>query len=198
MPGPALGPGHASPPAFPSTGRLPSTLSAPDPSAGVVRGFLGTMQPSDPSDLPARLRLLAFPNRPATALAAAGGRRSPRFQRDPWRLELVSDSGGAAVPRMTVPHVLPAAVRSASASTAWIFRSSIQSSSSRCVRFATAVAGGPATRATGRALPLTRTGLSPAGSRQLRLAHTNRYRRLTRNLEQYARYAENAYESLFD
>src|SRR5689334_24376495 len=51
------------------------------------------MQPSDPSDLPARLRLLAFPNRPETALAAAGGRRSPRFQRDPWRLELVSDSG---------------------------------------------------------------------------------------------------------
>src|SRR5690349_22910706 len=72
MPGPALGPGHASPQAFPSTGRLPSTLSAPDPSVGVVRGFLGTMQPSDPSDLPIRLRLLAFPNRPGTAVAACG------------------------------------------------------------------------------------------------------------------------------
>src|SRR3954468_9221281 len=78
MPGPALGPGHASPRAFPSTGRLPSTLSAPGPSVGVVRGFLGTIQPSDPSDLPVRLRLLAFPNRPGTAVAAAGGRRSPR------------------------------------------------------------------------------------------------------------------------
>ena len=70
---------------------------------------------------------------------------------------------------MTVPHMLPAAVRSASASTVRIFRSSIQSSSSRCVRFA--VTDDPATLATGRALPLSRTGLPPAGSRQLRLAH---------------------------
>src|SRR5689334_11594015 len=30
------------------------------------------MQPSDPSDLPIRLRLLAFPNRPGTAVAACG------------------------------------------------------------------------------------------------------------------------------
>src|SRR5919107_159124 len=83
MPGPALCPGHALALALPSTGRLPSTLSAPDPSAGVVRGFIGTLQPSDSSDLPVRLRLLAFPNRPGTALAAAGGRRSPRFRHDP-------------------------------------------------------------------------------------------------------------------
>src|SRR3954464_5635749 len=75
MPGPALGSGAASPRAFPSAGRLPSTLSAPDPSAGVVRGFIGTLQPSDSSDLPVRLRLLAFPNRPGPALRlrAAGG-----------------------------------------------------------------------------------------------------------------------------
>ena len=74
MPGPALCPGHALALALPSTGRLPSTLSAPDPSADIVRGFIGTMQPSDSSDLPVRLRLLAFPNRPGTAVAAAGGR----------------------------------------------------------------------------------------------------------------------------
>ena len=43
MPIPALGPGHALALALPST--LPSTLSAPDLSAGVVRGFIGTMQP---------------------------------------------------------------------------------------------------------------------------------------------------------
>jgi hypothetical protein len=36
------------------------------------------------------------------------------------------------------------------------------------------VADDPATLATGRALPPTRTGLPPAGSRQLRLAHANR------------------------
>ena len=71
---PALCPGHALALALPSTGRLPSTLSAPRLSAGVVRGFIGTMRPSDSSDLPIRLRLLAFPNRPGTALAAAGGR----------------------------------------------------------------------------------------------------------------------------
>src|SRR4051812_27348171 len=43
MPGPALGPEHALALALPST--LPSTLSAISPSAGVVRGFIGTMQP---------------------------------------------------------------------------------------------------------------------------------------------------------
>ena len=62
MPGPALCPGHALAFALRSPGRLPSTLSAPRLSAGVVRGFIGTMQPSDSSDLPVRLRLLAFPN----------------------------------------------------------------------------------------------------------------------------------------
>ncbi len=157
MPGPALCPGHALALTLPSTGRLPSTLSAPDLSAGIVRGFAGTMQPSDSSDLAIRLRLLAFPNRPGTARAVAGGRRSPRFRHDPWRLELVSDPGGATVPRRTVPHMLPAAVCSASASTVRVFRSSIQSSSSRCVRFKTIVADDPAKLATGRALPPSRS-----------------------------------------
>jgi hypothetical protein len=73
---------------------------------------------------------------------------------------------------MTVPCMLPAAVRSASASTVRIFRSSIQSSSSRCVRFKTTVADDPATLATGRALPPTRsTGwiapASPGAHKQL-------------------------------
>ena len=80
---PALCPGHALALALPSTGRLPSTLSATSLSAGVVRGFIGTLRPSDSSVLPIRLRLLAFPNRPGTAVAAAGGRRSPRFRHDP-------------------------------------------------------------------------------------------------------------------
>ena len=42
----------------------------------------------------------------------------------------------------------------------------------RCVRFATTVASGPATLATKRTLLLTWTGLAPAGSRQLCLAHS--------------------------
>src|SRR3954466_10547530 len=43
MPVPALCPGHALALALPST--LPSTLSVIGPSADVVRGFIGTMQP---------------------------------------------------------------------------------------------------------------------------------------------------------
>src|SRR3954469_271602 len=66
--------------------------------------------------------------------------------------------------------MLPPPVCSASASTGRVFRGSIQSSSSRCVRFKTTVTDDPATLATGRALPPSRTGLPPAGSRQLRLA----------------------------
>ncbi|WP_457811663.1 aldo/keto reductase [Sinorhizobium meliloti] len=40
-----------------------------------------------------------------------------------------------------------------------------------CVRFAVVVTSHAATLATGRSLPLTRTGLAPAGTRQLGLAH---------------------------
>ena len=103
---PALCPGHALALALPSTGRLPSTLSATSLSAGVVRGFIGTMQPSDSSDLPVRLRLLAFPNRPGTAVAAAGGWRSPKFRRDPFVRDVVSDPGRATMPRITASLML--------------------------------------------------------------------------------------------
>ena len=103
---PALCPEHALALALPSTGRLPSTLSATSLSAGVVRGFIGTMQPSDSSDLPVRLRLLAFPNRPGTAVAAAGGWRSPKFRRDPFVRDVVSDPGRATMPRITASLML--------------------------------------------------------------------------------------------
>src|SRR3954447_23275284 len=73
------------------------------------------MDPSDSSDLPIRLRLLAFPNRPGTALAAAGSRRSPRFRRDPFVRDVASDPGRATVPRITAPHMLPSAIATASA-----------------------------------------------------------------------------------
>jgi hypothetical protein len=43
--------------------------------------------------------------------------------------------------------------------------------SDHCVRFVMVVTFHDATLVTGRALPLSRTGLSPAGPRQLRLAH---------------------------
>jgi len=47
------------------------------------------------------------------------------------------------------------------------FRGSMAHPHNRCVRFAPAVAGDHATLATGRPLRPTRTGLSPAGPRQL-------------------------------
>src|SRR3954471_16283349 len=51
---PALCPGHALALTLPST--LPSTLSVIGPSADVVRGFIGTMQPSASSYLPRQRR----------------------------------------------------------------------------------------------------------------------------------------------
>src|SRR3954471_15762650 len=83
--------------------------------AGVVRGFIGTMDPSDSSDLPIRLRLLAFPNRPGTALAAAGRRRSPWCGRDLFVCDVASDPCRATVPRIPAPHIVPSAYATASA-----------------------------------------------------------------------------------
>src|SRR5688572_19704091 len=115
MPGPALGPGHVLALALPSTGRLPSTLSATRLSAGVVRGFIGTMQPSDSSYLPIRLRLLTFSDRPGIAVATAGGMRSPRFRRGPFGRNGVFDHGTAVAPRMTVRNMLPSTFSTVSA-----------------------------------------------------------------------------------
>ena len=58
---------------------------------GSVATYFNDHQPSDkdawkiqPEDIAQMvLDLLAFPNRPGTARAAAGGRRSPRFRHDP-------------------------------------------------------------------------------------------------------------------
>src|SRR3954467_905503 len=75
---PALCPGHALVLALPSTGRLPPTLPATSLSAGVVRGFIGTIRPSDSSYLPIRLRLLPFPHPPRAPVGAGGGAGGPR------------------------------------------------------------------------------------------------------------------------
>jgi len=106
MPVPALCPGHALVLALPSTDRLPSTLSAPRLSAGVVRGFIGTIRPSDSSYLP---------NRPGIAVATAGGMRSPRFRRVPFERNGVFDHGRAVAPRMTVRNMLPSTFSTVSA-----------------------------------------------------------------------------------
>ena len=94
---------------------FPPPLSATSLSAGVVRGFIGTMQPSDSSYLPIRFRLLTFPNRPGIAVATAGGMRSPRFRRVPFERNGVFDHGRAVAPRMTVRNMLPSTFSTVSA-----------------------------------------------------------------------------------
>src|SRR3954453_13232681 len=115
--------------------------------------------------------LLSFPSRPGTAWAAAGDRRSPRFRRDPFVRELVSDPGRAAVPRITAPLILPSALWTASAPAlkliSWLNTDPTRS-------LCTLRRGRHLPRRNTRyrrALPLTWTGLSPAGPRQLCLAH---------------------------
>ena len=82
---------------------------------GFVRGFTGTMQPSDSSSAPDRLRLLTFPIRPQRRTAAWGSWRSPRFRRDPFARDEVFDHGRATKPRMTAPLILPSTSLTASA-----------------------------------------------------------------------------------
>src|ERR1700683_4046827 len=97
---------------------------------------------------------------------------SPTFRGDPYVRDEVFDHGRATAPRMTALLMLPSAMSTASAS-AIIVLSRLNSSPRNdcCVRFATVVTFRPATLATNRTLLPHWTGLPPAGSRQLSVAH---------------------------
>jgi hypothetical protein len=104
-------------------GRLPSLRLSPFPPrspppfiTGLFERFRGTMGSSDPSPVPRQLRLLDCLSRPGIAVATAGQARSPKFQRVPFRRDMVSDPGRATTPRVTVQPVLPSTVLSGSAS----------------------------------------------------------------------------------
>ncbi len=61
----------------------PTAFPPPSPPPmlpGFVRGFLGTMQSSDSSYLPAGLRSFELPRLARDRVAAAGGMRPPRFR----------------------------------------------------------------------------------------------------------------------
>ena len=61
----------------------PTAFPPPSPPPmlpGFVRGFLGTMQSSDSSCLPARLRSVELPRLARDRVAAAGDMRPPRFR----------------------------------------------------------------------------------------------------------------------
>ena len=74
--------------------------SPPPMSLGFVRGFTGTMQPSDSSPVPRQLRLLDFLSWPGIACATAGQARSPKFRRVPFARNGVFDHGRASAPRI--------------------------------------------------------------------------------------------------
>src|ERR1700689_4213111 len=97
---------------------------------------------------------------------------SPTFRGDQYVRDEVFDHGRATAPRMTALLMLPSAMSTASAS-AIIVLSRLNSSplNDCCVRFATVVTFRPATLATNRTLLPHWTGLPPAGSRQLSVAH---------------------------
>ena len=104
-------------------------------------------------------------------MATAGGVRSPRFRRNPFIRDVASDPGRASSLRNGTAHV---AFGSSDSLGPYDFKDFVAQShtpNDHCVRFAVVVTFPDATLVTRRALPLSRTGLSPAGPRQLRLAH---------------------------
>ena len=172
MPVPALGPGHAPRLAFPPTGRLPSTISAADPGSALFEASsVLRSRPTPPAFLSGSARS-SFPPRPGTATAVAGGRRSPRFRRVPFRRDVVFDPGGATAPRLAAPHMSPSTFPTASASaTSGISGLNTHPAGSLCTLRSRRRRRPRNTRYRATSYRLTRAGLPPAGTRQLRLAH---------------------------
>ena len=166
---PALSPEQCC--SFPSLrGRLPSAISATDFNrlCSMLHRYYAAVRLLVCSSTASSPRLpVAARDRQATA----GQTRSPRFRRDPSIRDVASDPGRATVPRITAPH---SAFGSSDGLGPCDFKDFVAQShtpNDHCVRFAVVVTFHDATLVTGRALPLSRTGLSPAGPRQLRLAH---------------------------
>ncbi len=104
--------------------------------------------------------------------AARPGKRSPRFRRVPFIRDVAQDPGRATEPRLSAPHMLPSTDENVSAPAILIIIvAHSHTPNNRCVRFIAVVTSHDATLTTRRALPLTRAGLTPAGTRQLGLAH---------------------------
>ena len=112
---PALCPEHASRLTFPSTGRLPSAISAAGFSrlCSMLQRYYAAVRPLVCSSTASSPRLPVEAR--DRSQATAGQTRSPRFQRDPFVRDVASDPGRATVPRITAPHILPSAVATASA-----------------------------------------------------------------------------------
>jgi hypothetical protein len=128
-------------------------------------------RPTPPAFLSGSARS-SFPPRPGTATAVAGGRRSPRFRRVPFRRDVVFDPGGATAPRLAAPHMLPSTFPTASASaTSGISGLNTHPAGSLCTLRSRRRRRPRNTRYRATRYRLTRAGLPPAGTRQLCLAH---------------------------
>jgi hypothetical protein len=123
-PYPALRPGRAALLAFPSTDRLPSTISATDFWSALFEASSVLCSRPTPHLSPTA----SSPRLPAaarTVSAVAGKVRSPRFRRVPFVRDGVSDLGRAPAPRIAAPYMLPSTLRTVSASAVYRFRGSI-------------------------------------------------------------------------
>ena len=99
-------------------------------------------------------------------------RRSPRFRRVPFQRDVVFDSGRATAPRLAVPHMLPSAFPTASASaTSGFSELNTHPTGLLCTLRHRRRRRSRNTRYRATRYRLTRAGLPPAGPRQLRLAH---------------------------
>src|ERR1700720_3057279 len=122
-----------------------------------------------------RLRFLTFPMRTSRLCSLWPDMRPLRFRRVPFGRDVAFDPGGATASRIAMPHMLPSTVPSVSASAklllSWL---------NPPPHPITVYASHPPSPTTaqhslpGGALPPYGAGLSPAGSRQLRLTHRNR------------------------
>src|ERR1019366_3258311 len=98
--------------------------------------------------------------------------RPPRFRRVPFRRDVVSDSGGASTPRITASHMLPSTLMTVSASAnLWLSKLNTHPIRLLCTLHGPRRRCPRNTRYRAASYGLTRAGLSPAGTRQLRLAH---------------------------
>ena len=158
--------------AFPLVPALGSIASATGDPA-LFGDFTATMAESDFS-CPFIIGYGSSPSRggPVRLEAARSGKRSPRFRRVPFIRDVAQDPGRATEPRIAAPHMLPSTDENVSAPAILnIIVAHSHTPNNRCVRFAVVVTSHDATLTIGRALPLTRAGLAPAGTRQLGLAH---------------------------
>ena len=123
-----------------------------------------------------RLRLLTFPMRASRLCSLWPDMRPLRFRRVPFGRDVAFDPGGATAPRITMPHMLPSTVMSVSASAKLLHfvAQSHTPSRSLCTLRIRRRRRLRNTRYPAARYRLTGAGLSPAGSRQLRLTHRNR------------------------